>query len=92
MEHKRIRARDFRAHTRRWDTARTGERNSSLVGRATKSAMMPHTAYAMLDLLMKIASGLGEENRRKLADQMHGAADYLESSTRSVGDDRHAIH
>jgi hypothetical protein len=54
--------------------------------------LMPHTAYAILDLLMKVASGLGEENGRKLAEQMHGAADCLESCTRPVGDGRHAMH
>jgi hypothetical protein len=32
VEDKRIRARDFRAHTRRRDTACTGERISSLAG------------------------------------------------------------
>jgi hypothetical protein len=54
--------------------------------------MMPHTAYAMLDLLMKIASGLGEVNRAKLAEEMHGAADYLEGCVRPTTDDAHAVH
>ena len=57
-----------------------------------RNPLMPHTAYAMLDLLMKIASGLGEVNRAKLAGEMRGAADLLECCVHPTADDAHAVH
>jgi hypothetical protein len=50
------------------------------------------TSYALVDLLMRVSTALGQENRGKLAAAMHRAADDLEGCTRPVGDDRHALH
>lgn len=58
-----------------------------------RNPLMLQTAFAVLDLLMKVASGLGGENRRKLAQQMHRAADVLdENPARPVSDADHALH
>jgi hypothetical protein len=50
------------------------------------------TSLAMLDLLMRLSSDLGEENRRKLSERLRVAADHLEGCVRPVGDVQRVIH
>lgn len=47
----------------------------------------------LLDLLMRLSVGLGEESRRKLSVHMRDAADHLENFEHLIGDEPHdALH
>ena len=50
------------------------------------------TSCNLLELLMRMSQGLGQENRSKVSAHMRDAADHLEGCTRPIGDVRQVVH